>query len=204
MTPRSGCTGRPGDIPYRDVRDVPMRLPALPGQAISVGDIVTVSGGQGHEVQGREPGHAMHAESVGDKGDERNCGDVSRGAFMATGSAGGPGGAGAITVMPPTGPITALLDAGIAVGSLVGVDLRGDTGTGRVDRDDVVTSAHGLPDGNTGRLWQQARLIPHERRGEALMRKALLGRVLTILAARERGLVTRSSHNDCAVVLGRM
>ena len=92
-----------------------------------------------------EPGHAMHAESIGDTGDARNWGDVSRGAFMAREGSDGSRAARnpkMIPVMPQSGQITTLLDGGIAVGSLVGVDLRTDTGTERVDRDDVVTSAH--------------------------------------------------------------
>ncbi|RNJ71489.1 MAG: hypothetical protein EB824_06840, partial [Thaumarchaeota archaeon S15] len=180
-----------------------MRLPVLPGQKIAKGDIVTLSGEPGHKARGKEPGHAMHAESAGDTGDARNWGDVSRGAFMAREAAADPGtarGPRMVWVMPPSGYIITLLDGGIAVGELVGVDLRTDTGKERVDRNDVVTSAHRPPGGNAGRLWQQARLIPHERRDEPLMRKALLGRVQEILATREREPVTRSGHNDCAIV----
>lgn len=208
MTPLRGCTHRPGDIPYSTPdTEIPMRLPVLPGQEIARGDIVTLSGGPGHEARGMEPGHAIRAESVGDTGDARDWGDVSRVAFMAReGSDGSRAARGPkmIPVMPPSGQITTLLDGGIAVGELVGVDLRTDTGTERVDRDDVVTSAHGPPGGNAGRLWQQARLIPHERRDEPPMRRALLGRVQEILATRERGPVTRSGHNDCAIVRGCM
>lgn len=199
MTPLRGCTHRPGGVPYPD-HENPIKLPVLPGQEILKGDIVTLSGGP-------EPGYAVHAESAGDTGDARNWGDVSRGAFMAMEGTGGPVAAGRavmIPVMPPAGQITTLLDSGITVGSLVGVDLRIDTGTERTDRDGAVASTYSPPGGNAWRLWQQARLIPHERRDEPLMRNALLGRVWEILATRERGPVTKSDHNDCAIVRGCM
>jgi len=207
MTPLGGSPYRPGDIPYSGLdKEIPMKLPVLPGQAIARGDIVTLSGKQGE--QSMEAGHAIRAESIGDTGDARNWGDVSRGAFMAKEGTDGrvaAGGTGMIQVMPPSGQITTLLDGGITVGSLVGVDLRIDTGTERIDRDDVVTSTHSSPnEKNIGHLWQQARLIPHEQSQEPLMRKALLGRVLAIYPARARTSAIKSGHNDCAIVRGCM
>jgi len=206
MTPLGGPY-RPGDVPYSSIdNEIPMKLPVLPGQAIARGDIVTLSGKPGE--QGQEDGHAMRVESIGDTGDARNWGDVSRGAFMAREAAVDPGTARSprvIQVMPPSGQITTLLDGGITVGSLVGVDLRIDTGTERADRDDAVTSTHSPPDEkNVAHLWQQARLIPHEKRHDPLMRRALLGRVLAIYTPRERTPVIRSRHNDCALVRGCM
>lgn len=202
MTPFGGSAYRPGDVPYSNLdHEIHMKLPVLPDQKIFKGDIVTLSAEP-------EPGYAVRAGSVGDRGDARNWGDVSRGAFMARDGPDGPvaaDGTRTIRVMPPAGQITTLLEGGITVGSLVGVDLRIDTGTERIDRDSAVTSTHGSPDEkNIGHLWQQARLIPHERRDEPLMRKALLGRVQEILATRERGNIMRSGHNDCAIVRGRM
>lgn len=205
MTPLRGSPCEPGDVPYRNLDlNIPMELPVLGGQVIAKGDIVTLSGGAGPGARGEENGYARRAESVGDTGDARNWGDVSRGAFMALRGVDGSkaaSGAKRITVMPPYGQIITLLDGGITSGSLVGVDLRVDTGRERVDRDNAVTSTYSTPsERNIGRLWQRARLIPHEQRRDPVMRKALLGRLEKIFVPREREPAVKSRYNDRGLV----
>lgn len=208
MTPirgRMGSPYRPGDVPYGHLDfNIPMELPVLGGQVIAKGDIVTLSPGPGQGSSCGERGYAMRAESIGEGGAARNWGDVSRGAFMAlrhVDSSGAASGAKSIPVMPPFGQITTFLDGGITTGSLVGVDLRIDTGAERLDRHNVVSSTYSSHnERNIGQLWQQARLIPYEQSRDPVMRKALLGRVERIFSPRGTKPAVKSQHNDCGLV----
>lgn len=199
MTFYAGSPGscRPGDVPHIRFDSHVVGLPVRPGHVIGRGDIVTPS------APG-EPVGAARAASIGDGAAARNWGDVSRGAFMALQGAGGPRGAGGdewVRAMPASGEITTLLDAGVTVGSLVGVDLRIDAGTGRADRDSAVGSGYSPPgESNAGQLWQRSRLMTREQAGDPALRGALLGRVKRILPARAGGPSRESRHGDCGIV----
>lgn len=196
---------RPGDVPrMRTYASSIVELPVRPGQVIKRGDIVTLPALEGPV----EPRGAALVESIGDDGVTRNWGDVSQGAFMALHGTGSPRGAGdhvEVRAMPASGEITTLLDAGIAVGSLVGVDLRIDDGARRVDRSSAVTGGRGSP-GESGiaQLWQRARLMTPDQAGDPALRKAFLGRVKRIPSARAGKPAQKSRHNDCGVVSSRM
>jgi len=149
----------------------PEELPALGGQQICMGDIVTM-----------RDGHACQVGSVGTTGDEVNWGDVSRGAYMALASVdmeGRPDGDDTVPVCGLGSRVATRLDCGIAAGTVVGVDLRGVGANGkRIGRERAVTVPMLRPADRE--LWQRARRLSEAGTGGA-GQLAALGRVTKVI-----------------------
>lgn len=149
----------------------PEELPALGGQQICVGDIVTL-----------ERGYACQVESVAGEEDAVNWGNVGGRAHMALASVDTVGlrdGAESVPAYGHGSVVETYLDGGIAIGAAVGVDLRGVGEDGkRVDRERAVTRPMRRPGDRM--LWQRSRLLSEAGSG-AVRRLAALGRVTGVV-----------------------
>lgn len=175
-------------MPYAHLEgNVVHRVPALAGQDIRRGDIATQVGDR-----------LARVTSVTAGGDGMNWGDVSRGAYVALAdSTSGSADAG-VPVYTYGAMVGVVLDAGIAPGARVGVDLRDCAGGQRVGRSASVDMS--TPRDPDGTLWRRVRAMSPEDIGDTDRGKALLGTVAQVLSG-SGARIARSRGGDVGAVM---
>lgn len=180
----------PGSMAYAHLEgNVVHRIPALEGQVIRRGDIVTQSGDR-----------LARVTSAACSGDGMNWGDVSAGAYVALADAGAPGGAGSsVPVYTYGAMVEVVLDEGIAPGARVGVDLRDCEGGRRADRGAPVDMS--TPRDSGGTLWRRVRAMSPADVADPVRGRALLGTVAQVLSGSGARLASSRVGDIGAVVI---
>jgi len=165
------------------------RIPALEGQDIRRGDIVTQSGDR-----------LARVTSAAGAGGGMDWGDVSAGAYVALADAGAQGGPDAhVPVYTYGATVEVVLDAGISPGARVGVDLRGCAGgrmAGRGAPVDIST-----PRDPDGALWRRVRAMSPADVEDPERGRALLGTVARVLSGSGARLASSGFGDTGAVVI---